>query len=65
MLVGPVYWDFFFPILVGGVVYIWIKWLRVQERGVGRIGVIGKGKRVTSVSPVDGPGLCVWWGEVM
>lgn len=57
MLVGPVYWDFFFPILVGGVVYIWIKWLRVQERGVGGIGVVGKGERVTS-------DLCVWWGEV-
>lgn len=63
MLVGPVYWVFFFPILVGGVVYIWIEWLRAQERRRpdwgGRKGEEGDGE------PGGWAGLCVWWGEVM
>ena len=67
MFVGPVYWDsFFLPSLWGmqrGVVYIWIEWLRAQERRRpdwgGRKGEEGDGE------PGGWAGLCVWWGEVM
>lgn len=69
MFVGPVYWDSFFSYPCGGcrggVVYIWIEWLRARERGGGGIGVVGRGERVMLVSSVDGLGPCVWWGEVM